>query len=446
MDATVHDQRWLWRFAVAVATFSLLFFARSLTSYFVCDDYFFLGRINFANAATYFTESWGYGNEYRPLLPYSYALDRSFSGESPVGYHLTNIVLHVSSGLLIAPLSLKIGLSRRSAALASLIFILNPVTHEAVLWIAGRPVVLVTFLMLACCWSFLNFLAGRRWPWLAATYVFFVAGLGVYELAMVTPLLVIFLAWMAGHTPREYSKHAASLLVIAGVYVAFWLWFFEFRFTRIQIEHSFLNVAGFFSDAVAHSFHGSLRWDVGPVYLFLVASLARSRRGRLALGAWLVWFVIAYLPYFAVAGYADRFVYAASAGTAALLSEAVWSLGTGIRKPALVTAIVVLGFFSVGMQNRISAWKEAGEIARVVTLDIKREMPVFAVDREVVLLKVPAMHKRSYVYLKGLDRAIQRAYPGERIRFSTTFTKATSADAIVLEYSNGHMVRKTWQN
>jgi len=66
--------------------FALLFFARSFTNYFVSDDYQFLGRISFAGARLYLGQSWGYGNEYRPLLAYSYALDSLLSGTNPIGY------------------------------------------------------------------------------------------------------------------------------------------------------------------------------------------------------------------------------------------------------------------------------------------------------------------------------------------------------------------------
>src|SRR5262245_44550260 len=165
-------------YAAAMAAFALLFFARSFSSYFVCDDYQFLDRINFSNAAEYLTKSWGYGNEYRPFLPYTYAWDAYFSGANPVGYHLTNTLLHTASSVIIAGLAVLLGLSRRTAALAGLIYLLNPVSHEAVLWIAGRPVVLSTFLVLACCYLFLTTLQRQNpsvWRWIAVYVLFFLA-------------------------------------------------------------------------------------------------------------------------------------------------------------------------------------------------------------------------------------------------------------------------------
>jgi hypothetical protein len=54
-------------------TLAFLFFAGSFSSYFVSDDYLFLGQIHFDNASQYFTKSMGCCNEYRPLTAYSYA-------------------------------------------------------------------------------------------------------------------------------------------------------------------------------------------------------------------------------------------------------------------------------------------------------------------------------------------------------------------------------------
>ena len=432
----------MYRYAALLTTGALLFFARSFTSYFVCDDFQFLDRISFSTAAEYLTKSWGYGNEYRPFLPYTYALDASISGASPVGYHVTNTLLHTANSLLIAGLAVLLGISRGTAALAGVVYLLNPVGHEAVLWISGRPVTLAAFFILACCYLFL--LACRRdqpssWLW-AGVYVLFVLGLGTYELAIVTPLLAGFLAFLTKQSRRSYQKHLIILLVIAGIYGVFWNWFFDFRFTRIKIEHSSWNIAVNFGEALAHTFHGSLRMEAIPFYAVLLGLLARHRDGRLMMFLALVWFAMGYLPYFAVQGYADRFAYLSSSATAVVLAAAIASIPR--KTVQYAAALLLLGFFATGMQNRITAWKEAGAIAQSIPLEVKRELPVFPTDRPVVLLNVPAMHKRAYVYLTGLDRAIERQYPGENVRLTTVVDASIDDRAVILSYTDGHMLRE----
>src|SRR5262245_1350068 len=94
----------LW-YAAAMGAIAVLFFARSFSNYFVCDDFQFLDRINFSNASEYLTKSWGYGNEYRPFLPYTYAWDAYISGANPFAYHFTNTVLHTANSSTAASLT-----------------------------------------------------------------------------------------------------------------------------------------------------------------------------------------------------------------------------------------------------------------------------------------------------------------------------------------------------
>jgi hypothetical protein len=198
-----------------------------------------------------------------------------------------------------------------------------------------------------------------------------------------------------------------------------------------------------FGNAVIHTFHGSLRPEIGVVYLALMAGICRTSRGRWVSIAGLIGFVIAYLPYFAVKGYADRFAYLSSAATAVVLAVCLME---GLRKPKYLRSIVTclfVAYLATGMQNRISAWKEAGEIARAVQVQVKEVLPVFPTDREVVLLDVPLTHKRSYVYLTGLDRAIERQYPGFNIHLRTFIDTSIDDTAIILQYSNGRIVRKS---
>jgi hypothetical protein len=53
------------------------------------------------------------------------------------------------------------------------------------------------------------------------------------------------------------------------------------------------------------------------------------------------------------------------------------------------------------------------------------------------------MHKRSYVYLTGLDRAIERQYPGENAIITTVLDGSIDERAVIFSYTDGHMLRKS---
>ena len=431
----------LW--AGALLAFILCFYVPSYSNGFVCDDFQFLERINFINATSYFTKSWGYGNEYRPIVPLSYALDSLLSRTNPIGYHLTNTLLHAANAILIIAIAMRIGVRRTASILAGFIYAIDPVAHEAVLWISGRPVVMGAFFVLACCYSFLKATSGERHSalrWWFAAYFSFLLALGTYEVAIVTPLLCAILCSVAGEPTRNYGFHVTVCMIIALGYALAWNVFFNFRITRFPVEHSVIGALSSMSQAWTHAFHGSLSPAGGIAFATMLVSFLRKGQGRIIVAAAAAWAFCAYLPFFIVHGYADRFAYLSSASLAVLLASALLEFAGHSLRAQIVLVVLLLSYFATGMQHRITTWKEAGNIAQAITDDIKQAVPVFPLDKQLILLNVPAMHKQAYVYLTSLDRALSRKY-GASIAFSTTLDSA-DRNAIVFEYSNGHMRRK----
>jgi hypothetical protein len=422
--------------------FALIFYIPSYSNWFVCDDYQFLGRTTFTNATHYFTKSWGYGNEYRPLLPFSYALDALFSGENPIGYHVTNTALHTANAILVGLLCMRMGLDRKVSALAAVIYAIDPVVHEPVLWISGRPVVLGSFFILSSCYFFVKAadMHGRSGIQYAIAYALFLMALGTYESAVVAPLLAAMLCVASGVAGAKTRHHLLVFAAIAAIYVLAWNVFFDFEITRFPVERSVLGAIGSMMTGIAHAFHGSLTVPAGLVYAVLLIHFFRYAAGRRVTVYALCWFCLAYLPFLIVHGYADRFAYLSSAAVAVVLASAVMDLRRESHYAPVLAAILLSSYLGTGMQNRIKTWKEAGIIARAIPQDIKQAAPVLAADESLVLLNVPTMYKQAYVYLTSLDRALSREY-GHDVTFRTDMP-AGADNVIVFEYSGGHMLRK----
>jgi hypothetical protein len=442
MELTYVRSYW---WAGALLAFMLLFYIPSYSNGFVCDDFQFLERINFTSATLYFTRSWGYGNEYRPIVPLSYALDSFLSHTNPVGYHLTNTLLHAANAILIIAIAMRTGVRRSASILAGFIYAIDPVAHEAVLWISGRPVVMGAFFVLACCYFFLKAtsdVAHSALCWFAA-YGSFLLGLGTYEVAIVTPLLCAILCFLAGKPRAKYGFHVAVCMIIALGYALAWNVFFNFHITRFPVEHSVVGALSSMGQAWTHAFHGSLSPAGGIAFAALLVSFLRKAQGRIIVVAAAAWAFCAYLPFFIVHGYADRFAYLSSASLAVLLALALLEFTGQSLRAQIGLVVLLLSYFATGMQHRITTWKEAGDIAQAITDDIKQAMPVFPRDKQLVLLNVPAMHKQAYVYMPGLDldRALSRRYEGAPVSFFTTLSSA-ERNAIIFEYSNGHMRRR----
>ncbi len=386
------------------------FYARSWNSYFVCDDYEFLGRINLHNAVRYFGQSWAYGNEYRPLLPYSYALDAVFSGNSPVGYHITNTILHVLSAWLLVMIAIEFEISKWASLLLGFLFLLNPVAHEALLWISGRPVLLSTSLQLLSIWCLV---APKKWiiPWrVTASVACFVLALLTYEGAIALPFVLLALFVTSAIMRQKCTwGDLTPFFVILAVYLSFWFWIFNFHLVR-QRQDSLIDGVRGVALAILHSWHGAYRPIVGLVYLIALVWFLRNRASRkTALGLFAIFFA-AYLPFFMSKGFAPRFAYFPSAALCLLLAYVVIDLFETNKKLGVAALFSLLLFYGLGMQSLISQWRDAGEIARNISQGIVRSEPTMPAHATIAISGAPLMYKHAYVYMTGLQRAVTRLY------------------------------------
>ena len=204
---------------VAIAAVTLLAYAGALTTGFTGDDFFIVSRIKAADglrhAASYLRS--GFFEYYRPIAFISHALDWTLWGAEPFGFHLTNVLLHVGSTVLVWVLARRL-LDRSGAVVAALLFALHPASHEAVYWIAARFDLLATFFTLLALW-FLN----------RQTLVSRIAGYAAFGVALLSKesavaLLVLAPAWDVWIEKRDWRTTARRLvpllLVAAGCLVA----------------------------------------------------------------------------------------------------------------------------------------------------------------------------------------------------------------------------------
>ena len=98
---------------------------------------------------------------WHPLTWLSHMLDCQLYGLKPAGHHLTNLLLHTASTLLLfLVLSRMTGALWRSACVAAL-FAWHPLHVESVAWVAERKDVLSTFFFMLTLWSYVRYAEGR---------------------------------------------------------------------------------------------------------------------------------------------------------------------------------------------------------------------------------------------------------------------------------------------
>ena len=74
---------------------------------------------------------------YRPLTYVSFLIDRSIWGLNPLGFNITNLILHIAVALTFYLLMAELFKKEYYAFIAALIFSLHPIANETVNFHAG---------------------------------------------------------------------------------------------------------------------------------------------------------------------------------------------------------------------------------------------------------------------------------------------------------------------
>ncbi len=306
----------------------------------------------------------GATQQYYPVLHSAFWAEHRLWGDSVVGYHVTNVVLHVAAALLLVALLRRLSFS--SATLAGLLFLLHPVCAESVAWISEQKNTLSAVFYLGSALLYLRFDETRvRGPYFAALGLFVLALLTKSVTATLPAALMVVFWWQGRLALRRNVLPLLPWFVIGAASGLFTAWAeakligaegVGFSMTALQR----LLLAG----RVVLFYLGKLlwpadltfiypRWGVDPAqasqWLFLggtvalvVALLFWARRARGPLASFLFFagtlfpvlgFVNVYPFLFSFV--ADHFQYLASIG---VIVPAAWVLSLAIKRIGAGTA------------------------------------------------------------------------------------------------------------
>jgi hypothetical protein len=159
---------------------------------------------------------------YRPITLLTFFADAAIWGKNPLGYHLTNVLLHVVCVLLLRAICVRVIANHDdewSPTIAAAWFALSPLLAEAYVWINGRSDPLA---MAFGFGGWLVYLRARdrgdvRRPHLGAVALLWLAGLLSKEVLLFA--LPVFVAW-PGLTRRERAGVFVTVATAACGYLA----------------------------------------------------------------------------------------------------------------------------------------------------------------------------------------------------------------------------------
>jgi len=161
--------------------------------------------------------------QYYPLLHSAFWIEYRIWGDSVLGYHLVNVLLHATAAFLLIAILRRLGLP--GAWLAGFIFAVHPVCVEAVAWISEQKSTLSGVLYLCSALAYLHFDQTRsQRRYFLATGLFVLALLSRTVTATLPAALLVVLWWKRGRL--EWRRDVRPLLpwlalgACAGVFTA----------------------------------------------------------------------------------------------------------------------------------------------------------------------------------------------------------------------------------
>jgi protein O-mannosyl-transferase len=186
--------------------------------------------------------------DYWPLTNTSFWLEWRVWGLNPTGYHVTNLILHLVSMLLLWAILDLLGVP--GAFLAAFLFAIHPVNVESVAWIAQRKNTLSMFFSLISVWCYMKFedVAGVResldrpedpaslrpatvlrpavsWKWYWFCLVTFTFAMFAKSSVATLPVILwVIIWWQRGRLNRRDIVLMAPMFLIAAALSALNMW------------------------------------------------------------------------------------------------------------------------------------------------------------------------------------------------------------------------------
>lgn len=422
--------RWrFWAGLAALVTATVLCYLPALRAGFVWDDDVLLTNNAFVKLPSGLFYIWASTAlpDYFPLTSTSFWLEWRLWGENLLGYHLTNVLLHAASAVLLWRVLLLLRLP--GAWLAALVFAIHPVNVQSVAWIAERKNTLCMVFFLVSIFAYLRFdqdrqaAANRKWYGLSLG-AFLCALLSKTAVVMLPVILVLYHWWQrmrGGAEPSQVNSSLrapsapASVSVVRGwvlpdlprllpffalslVLGLVTVWFQAHRAIGgdpIRSADFLTRLAG--AGRAVWFYLGKLliptnlsfiypHWEIDPRSIFAWLPLAglalvvgvcwafRRRWGRHALLA-LGWFVLLLLPvlgfvdiYFhRYAPVADHWSYFGGIGIIVLVVGTGAHLFSRYRSEETVWLLPVTAVLAVGWMS-VATWRQAGVYQNPATL------------------------------------------------------------------------------
>ena len=172
---------------------------------------------------------------YRPVTALSFFMDNAIWKDNPFGYHLTNLLLHVITAVLVYILTLTVSKTANVALLAGILFGMHPIQAEVVNSIGYRSDSLVVLFYLSTILIYrlsrTSWGANRKTVYLWLSALCFFLALFSKESAMTLPVILLFYDyWFIARMPLSNFLQRRWK-----IYMAYGIIFFSYLFIYFTV-------------------------------------------------------------------------------------------------------------------------------------------------------------------------------------------------------------------
>jgi hypothetical protein len=370
--------------AGVVALVAAAAFSRSLNFPFYSDDFIIVQRSptqTLAVLGRFFLES-GDRTFFRPLGAIVFTLTSLWAGMSPFRWHVSALVLHATTSILVLRLARTLGASRYAGLLAGLLFAVHGTRPEVMVWLADTFDLLATPCVLGGMLLFLrsrNATGRTRWCYTVLALVCTILALLSKEAAYIFPLLLLL--YVVLHRGGPEGRIRAVLPFFAAALVLFvYRWSVlggigGYPVSGTGLPQAFSLDLAFTLKAVFVRMWATLyfpiNWSVDPgailasltaaytICLVWLATRTKPAHPLLFPIGWTLIAVIPPLPLLVIGPdlWNSRVLYLASVGFCLFLALVADRAGAVVRPIVLV---LMLAFHVAALQHNLDSWQYAG--------------------------------------------------------------------------------------
>ena len=154
---------------------------------------------------------------YRPIQVFSYLIDYSIWGLKPLGYHFTNVLLHILVALSVYWLISILYDDRVLSFLTGILFVAHPIHTEAVTYMSGRAESMSALFMLLCFILYIRYYDLNRIGTYFLMLIAYALALLCKEYSIILPALLLLYHYV--FKKKLKTKGFLTVLSIAFIYI-----------------------------------------------------------------------------------------------------------------------------------------------------------------------------------------------------------------------------------